>query len=208
MAQNHIRWSPSSCTCVVDIMVDTVTSEQTLFALRKLCDAHKPIAIADPDFENKKAVLLAQRYQQLEDNRTTNYAQIDAYTDLQMSPAEKAGCKATVDRITQERKDEYDRLLSTASNPDANLMLCVNVHTSILEESSRYMKVYNRLQTYLNYTDEQMQTLMQNTTVSYSGVAPNRLFTVNFGNQLTNQQKTTMQTWCNNNLGVGKVTVL
>lgn len=43
---------------------------------------------------------------------------------------------------------------------------------------------------------------------SYTGTAPNRVLNVSFtGITLTNQQKRVAQTWCDNNIGVGKVVV-
>ena len=162
MAQNHVRWSPISCSCVLDLLVDTVTGAPSLFAIRNLCSVHAPIATPDPDFATKKAATIAKRYQDLEDNRTVNYAQIDAYSDLQMSPADKAGCKASIDRITAERKIEYDLLLS---QPNANLMFCQNVHDVVNEEGGRWSKIYARVQSQFGLTDAQMQTV----TYSYNG---------------------------------------
>lgn len=201
MVQNHVRWSPTSCSCVLDIMIDAITGAQTLFAIRNLCDNHKPIAIIDANFETKKADAIAQRYQLLDDNLTRNYQQIDAYTDLQMSPQDKASCKAQVDRITRDRKLEYDLLLS---QPDSNLYFCLNVHSSVVEESGRYPKIYNRIQSQYNLTDDEMKTI----TYSFTGIAPNRIVTVNFGSLITTNQKTNAQNWCDANIGAGRVVVL
>lgn len=201
MVQNHVRWSPICCSCILDLLIDSVTGEQTLFAIRNLCDAHRPIATIDSNFDAKKAAALAKRYQDLDDNRDRNYQQIDSYTDLQMSPTDKAGCKATVDRITDERKREYDLLLSQT---DSNLFFCVNVRDSINEESGRWSRVYERVKSQYNLTDDQMKAI----TYSYTGTAPNRMFTVNFGSLLTATQKANAQTWCNSNIGPNKVTVL
>lgn len=201
MVQNHIRWSPTSCACVLDLLIDSVTGTSSLFAIRNLCDVHALIATPDPDFANKKATALAKRYQDLDDNRTANYAQIDAYTDLQMSPADKAGCKTTVDRLTAERKAEYDLLLSQSN---ANLMFCVNVHDTVNEEGGRWNAIYGRVKSQFNLTDAQMQTI----TWSFSGTAPNRVITVNFGSVLTINQKNNSQTWCDSNIGVGRVVIL
>lgn len=201
MAQNHLRISPNTCSCIIDVLIDPVTGDQSLFALRNICDIHMPIATAEPDFENKKTQALAKRYQDLEDNRQTNLDQIAAYTDLQMSPAEKQGCIATIERLTAERKREYDLLLSKSN---ANLVFCANVHDSVKEESGRFPKIYARVQSQFNLTDTQMQTI----TWSFSGTVPNRTITVNFGSLLTTNQKNASQNWCDTNLGVGKVIVL
>jgi len=179
-------------------MIDTDTGDQTLFTIKNLCDVHKPIAVPDPDFANKKAAIIATRYQQLEDNRTRNYQQIDAYTEAQISAKERAALKAQVDQITADRKDEYDRLLTS------NLALCVNVHDSIKEENSRYARVYQKVQAQYGLTDAQMSTI----TWSFSGTAPNRVFTINMSSLITQAQKTTAQAWCDLNLGAGKVIVL
>lgn len=198
MTEQHIRWSPTSCTCVLDLLLDTTTGNQTLFCIRNICDVHRAIATSDPDFQTKRAATLTTRYQQLEDNRTANYAQIDAYTDLQMPPTDKAACKATVDRITAERKAEYDLLTQS------DLVFCVNVHDTVKEESGRWPKIYARVQSQFSFTDAQMQTI----TWSFTGTAPNRNITVNFGSLLTTNQKNNTQTWCNTNVGIGKVTII
>lgn len=205
MVQNHVRWSPAGCDCSVDVLVDSVTGVQTLFCIRNLCDRHVGIAtpLSDAEFQIKKAQTLADRYQVLDDNRNANYAQTDAYSDIQMPPAEKVACKAQVDKITADRKAEYDRLLSTEPVSLASLRFCTNVHSSLLEENSRVSKAYVRAQSQFNLTDAQMQTI----TWSVSGVAPNRVFTINFGNLLTTTQKNNTQTWCNTNVGVGKVII-
>lgn len=199
MVQQHIRWSPHTCSCVLDLLIDDQTGNQSLFCIRNLCDVHAVVATPDPDFETKKAAALTERYRQLDENRDRNYAQIDAYTDLQMSPSDKAACKANVDRITAERKTEYDILTNSS-----NLVFCANVHNTVSDENTRVGKVYQRVQTQYALTDAQMQTI----TWSYSGTAPNRLFTVNFYSLITQTQKNNLQTWCNTNLGLGKVTVL
>jgi hypothetical protein len=200
LPSNHVRFSPASCSCTLDLLIDTVTGNQTLFAIRNLCDAHLPVATTDPNFQTKKQAAISQRYQQLEDNRTANYAQIDAYTDLQMSPDDKSRCKSVVDRITAERKAEYDLLLS---QPTSNLLFCVNVHDSIKEENGRWPKIYDRVKSQFNLTDAQMQTI----TWSFSGNAPNRTITVVFGSLLTTNQKNTAQAWCDTNIGAGRVII-
>lgn len=201
MVQNHLRWTPTSCSCVIDILKDSDTGNETLFAIRNLCDAHRPEAIPDPDFQTKKAAALAKRYQDLDDNLNRNLADIDAYTELQMSDTEKAGCRSTVERLTAERKREYDLLLS---QPDSNLYFCVNVHSQVKEEGGRFSKIYDRIKAQYNLTDAQMQTI----TYSFSGVAPNRVITVDFNILLTANQKNAARTWCDANIGIGRVIIL
>ena len=202
MTQQHVRWEPiGSCTCQLDIILDTDTGNQTLFAIRRLCDNHKPIAVPDPDFANKKAQLRADRTAAFEANRSRNYAQIDSYTDLEMSPADKAACKAQVDKHTQDGINEYEQLLS---QPESNLYLCTNVHTSVLEEAGRYPKIYNQIKSQFGFTDDQMKQI----TYGYTGKAPNRIITVNFGTLLTTAQKNSTKTWCDTNIGAGRVVIV
>lgn len=203
MAQNHLRWSPDSCGCILDILVDDVTGNQTLFAIRNICPDHIDTATDDPAFDTKKAQLITDRYKQLDDNLNANLAAIDAYTDLQCSPADKAMLRSQVQAITAARKAEYDILASEATNLNARKIFCTNTHSNVNEESGRWPKIYARVQSQFALTDQQMATVGWKCT----GKAPNRVFTINFGNLLTNQQKTQIQTWANTNIGAGKVVV-
>jgi hypothetical protein len=198
--QNHIRWSPATCSCIVDLLIDDQTGDQTLFALRNICDAHKSIATPDPDFENKKTAAIAARYKVLDDNRNQNYAQIDAYSDLQLPPKDKAALKANIDQITADRKQEYELLAASS-----NLIFCQNVHDAVKEEGGRWGKILQRVQQQYGLTDAQIQAI----TFTYSGTGNNRILTVNTtGANLTNQQKTQAQTWADQNIGIGKVVIL
>lgn len=202
MTLQHLRWSPDSCECILDILVDTDTGNQTLFSIINICPDHIDTATDDPDFDTKKTQLIADRYQQLDDNLNRNLAEIDAYSDVQCSPADKAILKAQVQAITTKRKAEYDLLISN-TNVNAKKIFCANTHNNINEESGRWPKIYARVQSQFGFTDQQMATISWKCT----GKAPNRVFTIAFGSLLTAQQKNATQTWANTNIGTGKVVV-
>lgn len=87
-------------------------------------------------------------------------------------------------------------------------------YNTVLDENNRMSKVLqgaiDNLATQLSSTGTAGGTLKNGIQYNFTltGTAPNRVLNVSFsGITLTTAQKRTAQTWCNNNIGVGKVVV-
>jgi len=90
-------------------------------------------------------------------------------------------------------------------------------YAAILEENQRKNKVYGQLlgisalsQTITNPDGSSSIILKNGITVnfSYTGTDPNRILVISVsGYMLSLQQKSVIQNWCDNNLGIGKVQI-
>lgn len=93
-----------------------------------------------------------------------------------------------------------------------------NHYAGVLDENVRKNKVHGQLLTVSSlseiFTNEDgSESLVFKKGIgfnfSWTGLNENRVLNISiFGINLTNQQKTSVQAWCNTNLGVGKVVIV
>ena len=93
----------------------------------------------------------------------------------------------------------------------------VNHYSGVLDENRRKNKVHSQLLTISNMTetvtqDDGSQVVQFKKGIgfnfSWTGLDSARVLHISvFGYNLTNQQKSAVQNWCNTNLGIGKVVI-
>ena len=121
------------------------------------------------------------------------------------------------DLAADQRVHTHKETIKTCPNHQVVKLNPGNHYGSVLGENQRKNKLHGQLLTISNLTESVTQedgsTSIQfkkgmGFTYGWSGTDDARILTITVtGYTLTNQQKTSIQNWCNTNLGIGKVVI-